>query len=55
MQRVFHGDVVQAVLVDRTDRKGRKEVKILDFAFWKEVEAGKGKVGHYLSTKDWDS
>lgn len=29
MQRVFHGDVVQAVLVDRTDRKGRKEVKIL--------------------------
>ena len=30
MQRVFHGDVVQALLVDRTDRKGRKEVKILD-------------------------
>ncbi|MCW8864018.1 MAG: ribonuclease R [Colwellia sp.] len=30
MQRVFHGDIVQAVLVDRTDRKGRKEVKILD-------------------------
>lgn len=30
MQRVFHGDVVQAVLVDRTDRKGRKEVKILE-------------------------
>ena len=30
MQRVFHGDVVQAILVDRTDRKGRKEVKILD-------------------------
>jgi len=30
MQRVFHGDVVQAVLIDRADRKGRKEVKILD-------------------------
>ena len=30
MQRVFHGDVVQAILVDRTDRKGRKEVKILE-------------------------
>jgi ribonuclease R len=30
MQRVFHGDVVQALLVDRTDRKGRKEVKIID-------------------------
>lgn len=30
MQRVFHGDVVQAMLVDRTDRKGRKEVKILE-------------------------
>jgi ribonuclease R len=30
MQRVFHGDVVQAILVDRTDRKGRKEVKIIE-------------------------
>ncbi|MBL4940533.1 MAG: ribonuclease R [Colwellia sp.] len=30
MQRVFHGDVVQAILIDRTDRKGRKEVKILE-------------------------
>jgi len=30
MQRVFHGDIVQAILIDRTDRKGRKEVKILD-------------------------
>ena len=29
MKHVFHGDVVQAMLVDRTDRKGRKEVKIL--------------------------
>ncbi len=30
MQRVIHGDVVEAILVDRTDRKGRQEVKILD-------------------------
>ncbi len=30
MKRVIHGDVVEAILVDRTDRKGRKEVKILD-------------------------
>jgi ribonuclease R len=30
MQRVFHGDIVEAVLVDRTDRKGRKEIKIID-------------------------
>ncbi|MBU2870345.1 ribonuclease R [Colwellia sp. E2M01] len=30
MQRVFHGDIVQAMLVDRADRKGRKEVKILE-------------------------
>jgi len=29
MKHVFHGDIVQAILVDRTDRKGRKEVKIL--------------------------
>jgi len=30
MQRVFHGDIVEAILLDRTDRKGRKEVKLLD-------------------------
>jgi len=30
MKRVFHGDVVKAILVDRTDRKGRKEVRILE-------------------------
>ncbi|NQY63637.1 MAG: ribonuclease R [Alteromonadaceae bacterium] len=30
MKRVFHGDVVEAILIDRTDRKGRKEVRILD-------------------------
>lgn len=30
MQRVIHGDVVEAILVDRTDRKGRQEIKIID-------------------------
>ena len=30
MKRVIHGDVAEAIVVDRTDRKGRKEVKILD-------------------------
>ncbi len=30
MQRVFHGDIVSAILVDRSDRKGRKEVKIVE-------------------------
>jgi ribonuclease R len=30
MQRVFHGDIVSAILVDRSDRKGRKEVKIIE-------------------------
>lgn len=30
MKRVIHGDIVEAILIDRTDRKGRKEVKILD-------------------------
>ena len=30
MQRVFHGDIVEAILIDRTDRKGRKEIRILD-------------------------
>ena len=29
MKRVFHGDIVEAILIDRTDRKGRKEIKIL--------------------------
>ena len=43
MQRVFHGDIVEAILVDRTDRKGRKEVKILDV-----IEPRKnGIVGRY--------
>jgi len=30
MQRVFHGDIVSAILVDRTDRKGRQEIKIIE-------------------------
>ena len=30
MQRVFHGDIVEGILLDRTDRKGRKEIRILD-------------------------
>ncbi|MGB2739298.1 MAG: ribonuclease R [Cognaticolwellia sp.] len=30
MKRVIHGDIAEAILIDRTDRKGRKEVKILD-------------------------
>jgi len=30
MQRVFHGDIVAAILVDRTDRKGRQEIKIIE-------------------------
>ena len=43
MQRVIHGDIVEAILLDRTDRKGRKEVKILDV-----VEPRKaGVVGRY--------
>ncbi|MGB1263083.1 MAG: ribonuclease R [Cognaticolwellia sp.] len=43
MQRVMHGDIVEAILLDRTDRKGRKEVKILDV-----IEPRKaGVVGRY--------
>ncbi|WP_286263004.1 ribonuclease R [Thalassotalea atypica] len=30
MQRVIHGDIVEAMIVDRTDRKGRKEIRVLD-------------------------
>lgn len=30
MQRVFHGDIVAAILVDRSDRKGRQEIKIIE-------------------------
>ena len=48
MKRVIHGDVVEAILVDRTDRKGRKEVKILDV-----VEPRKsGVVGRFVVEHD---
>ena len=30
MKRVFHGDIVQAVLLNRDDKKGRKEVRLLE-------------------------
>lgn len=30
MQRVVHGDIVEGILLDRSDRKGRKEIRILD-------------------------
>ncbi len=30
MQRVFHGDIVSAIVTDSKDRKGRKEVRILE-------------------------
>ncbi|WDD98202.1 ribonuclease R [Thalassomonas actiniarum] len=30
MQRVFHGDIVEAILIERLDKKGRKEVRILN-------------------------
>lgn len=51
MQRVFHGDVVQAVLVDRTDRKGRKEVKILDVIEPRKAPiVGRFYVDHHVCT-----
>ncbi|QOL26730.1 ribonuclease R [Thalassotalea sp. LPB0316] len=30
MQRVFHGDVAEGMLLERTDKKGRKEIRILN-------------------------
>jgi ribonuclease R len=30
MQRVIHGDIIEAMIMDRTDRKGRKEIRVLD-------------------------
>lgn len=30
MQRVFHGDIAEGILLERTDKKGRKEIRILD-------------------------
>ena len=48
MQKVFHGDIVDAILVDRTDRKGRKEVKIIEV-----VEPRKsGIVGRFFVEKN---
>ncbi|QBG36586.1 ribonuclease R [Litorilituus sediminis] len=49
MQRVFHGDIVQAILVDRTDRKGRKEVKILDVVEGRKAPiVGRFYVDHHV-------
>ena len=51
MQRVFHGDVVQAILVDRTDRKGRKEVKILDVIEPRKTPiVGRFYIDHHICT-----
>ncbi len=44
MQRVFHGDVVEGILLDRTDRKGRKEIRILDVV----VPRKNGIVGRFF-------
>ena len=49
MQRVFHGDIVQAILVDRTDRKGRKEVKIIDVIEGRKAPiVGRFYVDHHI-------
>ncbi|MBL4765801.1 MAG: ribonuclease R [Colwellia sp.] len=49
MQRVFHGDIVQAILVDRTDRKGRKEVRILEVIEPREAPiVGRFYVDHHV-------
>jgi ribonuclease R len=49
MKRVFHGDIVQAILVDRTDRKGRKEVRILDVVKPREAPiVGRFYVDHHV-------
>lgn len=51
MQRVFHGDVVQAILVDRTDRKGRKEVKILEVIEPRKTPiVGRFYIDHHICT-----
>ena len=51
MQRVFHGDIVQAILVDRTDRKGRKEVRILDVVEPRKAPiVGRFNVEHHVCT-----
>ncbi len=30
MKRVIHGDIVEAMVMDRSDRKGRQEIRVLD-------------------------
>lgn len=51
MKRVFHGDVVQAILVDRTDRKGRKEIKILEVIEPRTAPiVGRFYVDHHICT-----
>lgn len=50
MQRVIHGDVVEAILLDRTDRKGRKEVKILDVIVPRKASVvGRYYVDHHIA------
>jgi ribonuclease R len=50
MKRVFHGDVVAAILVDRTDRKGRKEVKILEVVEPRKAPiVGRFYVDHHIA------
>jgi len=50
MQRVFHGDIVEAILVDRTDRKGRKEIKILEVVEPRKAGiVGRYYVDHHIS------
>ncbi|GAA0822610.1 ribonuclease R [Colwellia asteriadis] len=51
MQRVFHGDIVEAILVDRVDRKGRKEVKIIDVIEPRKAPfVGRFYVDHHVCT-----
>ena len=50
MARVFHGDTVAAILVDRTDRKGRKEVKILNVVEPRKAPVvGRFYVDHHIA------
>ena len=50
MKRVIHGDIVEAILIDRTDRKGRKEVKILDVIVPRKAGVvGRFYVDHHIA------
>jgi len=50
MKRVFHGDIVEAILVDRSDRKGRKEVRILDVVEQRKAPiVGRYYVEHHIA------